>query len=86
MLSALPSFVVGEFAVRGLGRMGISQVSSFMFLMPVLIFAWYYLIGWLLDRWISKRSSFDLCIQTNRDLTRLSIIVFTVGHATASQI
>jgi len=56
MLSALPAFVVGEFAVRGLGRMGISQVSSFMFLMPVLIVAWYYLIGWLLDRWISKRS------------------------------
>jgi len=49
MLSALPAFVVGEFAVRGLGRMGISQVSSFMFLMPVLIFAWYYLIGWLLE-------------------------------------
>jgi hypothetical protein len=55
MLSALPAFVVGEFAVHGLGRMGISQVSSFMFLMPVLIFAWYYFIGWLLDRWISKR-------------------------------
>jgi len=36
--------------------MGISQVSSFMFSMPVLILAWYYLIGWLLDRWISKRS------------------------------
>ena len=56
MLSALPAFVVGEFAVRGLGRMCISQVSSFMFLMPVLIYAWYYLIGWLLDRWISSRS------------------------------
>jgi hypothetical protein len=26
-----------------------------MFLMPVLIFAWYYFIGWLLDRWTSKR-------------------------------
>jgi hypothetical protein len=55
MLSALPAFVVGEFAVRGLGRMGISQVSSFMLLMPVLIGAWYYLIGWLIDRWISRR-------------------------------
>jgi hypothetical protein len=56
MLSALPAFVVGEFAVRALGRMGISQVASFMFLMPVLIFGWYYFIGWLLDRWTSKRS------------------------------
>jgi hypothetical protein len=26
-----------------------------MFLMPVLIVAWYYFIGWLLDRWLSKR-------------------------------
>jgi hypothetical protein len=56
MLSALPAFAVGGFAVRSLGRVGINQVSSFMFLMPVLICAWYYLIGWLLDRWISKRS------------------------------
>src|SRR6266478_1381750 len=55
MLSALPAFVVGGFAVSGLGRMGISQVSSFMVLMPVLIFAWYYFVGWLLDRWTSKR-------------------------------
>ena len=56
MLSALPAFVVGGFAVSGLGRLGISQVSSFMLLMPVLICAWYYLIGWLLDHWISTRS------------------------------
>jgi hypothetical protein len=33
---------------------GLSQVSSFMFLMPVLIYAWYHLIGWLLDRWSCK--------------------------------
>jgi len=56
MLSALPAFVVGRFTIGGLGRLGISQVSSFMFLMPVLIFVWYYFIGWLLDRWIRKRS------------------------------
>lgn len=56
MLSALPAFVVGGFAVRSLGTMGINEVSSFVFLMPVLICAWYYLIGRLLDRWISKRS------------------------------
>ena len=56
MLSALPAFFVGGLAVSGLGKMGINQVSSFMFLMPMLIFAWYYLIGWLLDRWISRCS------------------------------
>ena len=56
MLSALPAFVVGGLAVRGLGTIGINQISSFMLLMPVLICAWYYLIGWLLDHWISRRS------------------------------
>ena len=56
MLSALPAFVVGGFTVSGLGRLGLSQVSSFMFLMPALIFAWYYFVGWLLDRWIRRRA------------------------------
>jgi len=55
MVSALPAFAIGRFAVRSLGGRGISQVSSFMFLMPVLIGAWYYLVGWLLDRWIYMR-------------------------------
>jgi hypothetical protein len=56
IISAIPAFVLGGFVVAGLGRLGINQVSSFMFVMPVLIFTWYYLIGWLLDRWIRKRS------------------------------
>jgi hypothetical protein len=56
MLSALPAFIVGGLAVAGLAKMGISQVSSFFLLIPVLIVAWYYFIGWLLDRWIGKRS------------------------------
>jgi hypothetical protein len=56
MLSALPAFVVGGFAVSALGRLGISQVSSFMCLMPVLIVAWYYFSGWLLERWTRKWS------------------------------
>jgi hypothetical protein len=55
MLSAFPAFVVGGLAVEGLGRLGISEFSTFMFLMPVLIVAWYYLVGWLLDRWLGKR-------------------------------
>lgn len=55
MLSALPALAVGGGAVRTLGRIGVSQVSSFMLMMPVLIGAWYYLIGWLLDRWTYRR-------------------------------
>jgi hypothetical protein len=56
MLSALPAFIIGGLAVSGLGRLGVSQVSSFMFVMPALIFVWYYFVGWLLDGWIRKRS------------------------------
>jgi hypothetical protein len=56
IVSALPAFVLGGFIVGGLGRLGINQVSSFMIVMPVLIFAWYYFVGWLFDRWICKRS------------------------------
>jgi len=56
LVSALPAFVLGGFIVGGLGKLGINQVSSFMFVMPILIFAWYYFMGWLFDRWIRKRS------------------------------
>jgi hypothetical protein len=57
MLSAFPAFVIGRLVVTGLGTLGISQVSSFMFVMPVLIFAWYYFVGWLLDSGIRNRWS-----------------------------
>jgi hypothetical protein len=55
MLSAFPVFMFGLLIVRGLGRFGISEVTSFMVLMPLLVFAWYYLVGWLIDRWKYKR-------------------------------
>ena len=55
MLSAFPAFVLGGLVVGLFGRFGISQVSTFMVFMPVLIFAWYYFIGSLLDRWIRRR-------------------------------
>jgi hypothetical protein len=54
MLSALAAFIVGGFAVGGLEKLSLSQVSSFVFLMPVLISVWYYFVGWLLDRWSYK--------------------------------
>jgi hypothetical protein len=56
MLSAFPAFVLGAVVVHGLGRLGISEVSSFMVLMPLLISAWFYFVGWLVDRWRFKRS------------------------------
>ena len=56
MLSALPAFVVGTAVVRGLAGLGVSEVWSFMIVMPLLILAWFYFVGWLTDRWVHKRS------------------------------
>jgi hypothetical protein len=55
--SALPAFIAGLVIVTVLGRFGISQVSSFMVSMPLLLAAWYYFVGWLIDRRRSKRSA-----------------------------
>lgn len=56
MLSAFPAFVIGAVIVHGLGRLGISEVASFMVLMPLLISAWLYFGGWLVDRRRFNRS------------------------------
>jgi hypothetical protein len=36
--------------VSSLGRLGISEILSFMIAMPLLIVAWYYFMGWMIDR------------------------------------
>jgi hypothetical protein len=51
MLSAFPAFIVGAVVVDLLGRLGVSQVASFMVSMPILIFAWFYLVGKGLTKW-----------------------------------
>jgi high-affinity Fe2+/Pb2+ permease len=56
MVSALPAFVIGVLIVRGLGRLGVNEVRSFLISMPVLIFAWFYFVGWLIDRLKSRRT------------------------------
>jgi hypothetical protein len=56
MLSALPAFVFGTAVVRGLASLGVSEVWSFAIVMPLLIFAWFYFVGWLIDRWVPKLS------------------------------
>lgn len=50
MFSALPAFVAGLAAVHVLGRLGVDKVVSFMVCTPVFVFAWFYLVGWLLDQ------------------------------------
>ena len=55
MVSALPAFIAGALIVHGLGHLGVNEVWSFLISMPFLIFAWYYFIGWLIDRLKSRR-------------------------------
>jgi hypothetical protein len=54
-VSALPAFVVGMIIVHVLRLLGISEIFSFMIAMPLLIFAWYYFIGWMIDHRMNKR-------------------------------
>ena len=55
ILSAFPALAAGMSWVRLLGREGMSEISSFMSMMPLFVAAWYYTIGWFLDRWLYKR-------------------------------
>jgi hypothetical protein len=54
-ISATPAFLLGVVIVGLLGRLGVSEVTSFMNVAPPLIFVWFYFIGWLVDRWKRKR-------------------------------
>ncbi len=56
IFSAFPAFLVGGAIVGGFRRLGVSEVISFMISMPPLIASWYFLIGWLIDRYTGKRS------------------------------
>jgi hypothetical protein len=53
--SALPAFVAAIAVARGLARVGVSELLSFMVAMPVLTVAWFCVIGWVLDRWWYRR-------------------------------
>ena len=56
VISAFPAFVVGAAIVSGLARLGVSEVSTFILSIPVLIFAWFYFVGRLVDLWRYKRA------------------------------
>ena len=55
MISGLPAFLVAINTVRGLGRLGVNEVYSFFVVAPLLLFVWYYFLGWLLDRLWTRR-------------------------------
>lgn len=54
MVAALPAFVLSALTLSRLSHMGINEVWSFAISMPAYMFAWFYLVGWLIDRWLSK--------------------------------
>jgi hypothetical protein len=56
ILTALPAFLVAIAFVRGLAHLGVNELLSFMFTMPLFTLAWFYAVGWLPDRWRYKRS------------------------------
>ena len=55
ILSALPAFLIGMGITRGLARLGVNEVTTFMVVMPFALFGWYYFCGWLIDRRKIKR-------------------------------
>jgi hypothetical protein len=57
ILSAIPAFFLGQLIAAELGRHGVSEVLTFMVLMPLLIGSWFYFLGWLIDGWGRKRKA-----------------------------
>jgi len=55
VLSAFPAFLTGFALVLLMARKGVNEVMTFMVSMPMLLYGWYYLVGWLIERWISDR-------------------------------
>ena len=53
-LSGFPAFHLSWVAAVALSRFGISQIITFMISTPILLTAWYYFLGWLVDRWRGK--------------------------------
>jgi hypothetical protein len=50
MVFGFPAFLVGIPIVRLFGHLGIDELVVFMIVMPLSIWAWFYLMGLVLDR------------------------------------
>jgi hypothetical protein len=70
VFSALPAYVLTSGIVITLGRFGISEVLTFMIAMPLLTVAWFYFVGWLLNRrrhrQVVSRASYDPSAPTSK--------------------
>jgi len=56
VVSAFPAFLAGFAVVAGLSKLGIDEVLTFFVSMPILLCGWYYLVGWLIERWLDRRA------------------------------
>jgi hypothetical protein len=56
IISALPAFLAGAAIVVVLSKAGLDEVLTFMVCMPILLFVWYYFVGWLIERWGYRRA------------------------------
>jgi hypothetical protein len=56
ILSGLPAFAASLLVVSALARIGVSEAATFLITAPALLVAWYYFVGWLVDRWKVKRA------------------------------
>jgi hypothetical protein len=55
VLTAVPSFLIEVALLTGSRKLGISQIPVFFISLPILLFAWFYFLGWLIDRHRYKR-------------------------------
>jgi hypothetical protein len=53
--SAFPAFLAGAAVIIGLNKFGVDEVLSFMVSMPIFLFGWYFLVGWLIERAVFRR-------------------------------
>jgi hypothetical protein len=50
ILCAVPAFLIGLAITDILSNYGVNEFATFMLTMPPLVAAWFYFVGWLLDR------------------------------------
>ena len=55
LITAIPPFVAEAPLLIASAKLGINQIPIFFVTMPILLFAWFYFLGWALDRLRYKR-------------------------------
>ena len=56
VVTGFPALLAAFAVVASLSKRGIDEVLTFFVSMPILLFGWYYLVGWLIERWLVRRA------------------------------